>query len=73
MNGTILMGNPPYTKPENLPKVGMPGIKPSCYPTANGTTPPHYNFPDGSDAYRPIRGPLDFIGNPLADLFTGGK
>ncbi|MBS4102986.1 MCE family protein [Tsukamurella paurometabola] len=73
VTSTILMGNPPYTKPDNVPKVGMRGIRPSCYTTPKGATPPHYNFPDGSDAYRPIRGPLDFIGNPLADLFAGGK
>ncbi|MBE7194821.1 MAG: mammalian cell entry protein, partial [Gordonia polyisoprenivorans] len=69
--GTILAGNPPYTYPENLPKVGLPGVGPSCYEPRGGRVG-HVDFPDGSDAYRPINDAGDLIGNPLATLLFGG-
>lgn len=69
--GTILAGNPPYTYPENLPKVGLSGVGPSCYEPRGGRVG-HVDFPDGSDAYRPINDAGDLIGNPLATLLFGG-
>lgn len=69
---TVLMGNPPYTYPENLPKVGTPGVAPSCYQPQGGRVG-HVNFPDGSNAYRPINDAGDLIGNPLATLLFGGR
>ncbi len=69
---TLLMGNPPYTYPENLPKVGLSGTSPSCYASSSSPTPPHIAFDDGSDAYRPIDSPDDLIGNPpLATMLYG--
>lgn len=70
--GTLLMGNPPYAYPENLPRVGVPGVAPSCHDTGGGRAP-HVNFPDGSDAYRPINDAGDLVGNPLATLLFGGR
>ncbi|PKZ63855.1 mammalian cell entry protein [Gordonia terrae] len=67
---TLLMGNPPYTYPENLPKVGLSGTSPSCYASSSSPTP-HIAFDDGSDAYRPIDSPDDLIGNPLATMLYG--
>ncbi|PYE12365.1 phospholipid/cholesterol/gamma-HCH transport system substrate-binding protein [Williamsia limnetica] len=69
--GTLLAGNPPYSYPDNLPKTGLDN-GPSCYP-AGPKGAGHVNFDDGSDAYAPIQGPTDFIGNPLADLLFGGS
>lgn len=69
--GTLLMGNPPYANPQNLPQVGLSGVAPSCRQTQGA--PRHIDFADGSDAYRPITGPVDLIGNPLADLLFGGR
>lgn len=71
--GTILMGNPPYTYPKNLPEVGLRRVAPSCHDAPAGHAPPHVNFPDGSDAYGPILTPMDLIGNPFADLMQGGS
>ncbi|GAB36365.1 MCE family protein [Gordonia otitidis] len=68
--GTLLMGNPPYSSSRNLPKVGLEGVAPSCRQTSK--PPAHIDFDDGSDAYGPINGPADLIGNPLADLLFGG-
>lgn len=68
--GTLLMGNPPYTYPENLPKVGLRGTAPSCYASSASPTP-HIAFDDGSDAYHPINSPDDLIGNPLATMLFG--
>ncbi|OZC29447.1 MCE family protein [Gordonia polyisoprenivorans] len=67
---TLLMGNPPYTYPDNLPKVGLSGTAPSCYASSASPTP-HIAFDDGSDAYRPINSPDDLIGNPLATMLYG--
>lgn len=68
--GTLLPGNPPYTYKDNLPKTGLDN-GPSCYP-AGPKGAGHVNFDDNSDAYAPIQGPTDLIGNPLADLLFGG-
>lgn len=67
---TLLMGNPPYTYPENLPEVGLSGTTPSCYASSASPTP-HVAFDDGSDAYRPVDSPDDLIGNPLATMLYG--
>ncbi|WCB38911.1 MCE family protein [Gordonia polyisoprenivorans] len=67
---TLLMGNPPYTYPDNLPKVGLSGTAPSCYASSASPTP-HIAFDDGSDAYRPINSPDDLVGNPLATMLYG--
>lgn len=68
--GTLLMGNPPYSSSRDLPKVGLENVSPSCRQTSG--PPNHINFDDGSNAYKPINGPADLIGNPLADLLFGG-
>ena len=67
--GTLLMGDPPYTNPANLPVVQADGPV-ACY---DWTQPQgHTNFDDGSNAYRPARTPTDLIGNPFAQFFLGG-
>ncbi|TQC45595.1 MCE family protein [Rhodococcus sp. WS4] len=67
--GTLLMGDPPYTNPANLPVVQADGPV-ACY---DSTQPQgHTDFNDGSAAYRPARTPMDLIGNPFAQFFLGG-
>lgn len=67
--GTLLMGDPPYTNPENLPVVEADGPV-ACY---DWTKPQgHTDFNDGSDVYQPARTPMDLIGNPFAQLMFGG-
>ncbi|QZS52619.1 MCE family protein [Rhodococcus opacus] len=67
--GTLLMGDPPYTNPANLPVVEADGPV-ACY---DSTQPQgHTDFNDGSAAYRPARTPMDLIGNPFAQFFLGG-
>ncbi|MFE3229209.1 MCE family protein [Nocardia sp. NPDC059228] len=71
--GTLLLGNPPYAYPNDVPVNGADGA-PACYSYANGTggpAPGHINFDDGSHAYRPVREPLDVLGNPFAALIYG--
>ncbi|PPJ24958.1 MCE family protein [Nocardia nova] len=68
--GTLLLGNPPYAYPDDLPVNGADGA-PTCYPYAAGSggpAPGHIDFGDGSHAYRPVRQPLDVLGNPFAAL-----
>lgn len=67
--GTLLMGDPPYTYPENAPKNGADG-PPRCYDP--GQAPGHTDFDDGSKAYQPARGVEDLIGNPFAQFMFGG-
>lgn len=66
---TVLMGDPPYTNPVDLPVVRADGPV-ACY---DWTKPQgHTNFDDGSHAYEPARTPADLIGNPFAQFFLGG-
>ncbi|MFC9355193.1 MCE family protein [Rhodococcus sp. NPDC057014] len=67
--GTLLMGDPPYTNPANLPVVEADGPV-ACYDWAQPQG--HTDFNDGSAAYRPARTPMDLIGNPFAQFFLGG-
>jgi phospholipid/cholesterol/gamma-HCH transport system substrate-binding protein len=67
--GTLLMGDPPYTYPENAPKNGADG-EPQCYDPAQ--PPGHTDFNDGSKAYQPAHGVEDLIGNPFAQFMFGG-
>ncbi|KAF0960836.1 MCE family protein [Rhodococcus sp. T7] len=67
--GTLLMGDPPYTYPENAPKNGADGA-PQCYDPAQ--PPGHTDFDDGSKAYQPAHGVEDLIGNPFAQFMFGG-
>ncbi|WP_368680253.1 MCE family protein (plasmid) [Rhodococcus opacus] len=66
---TLLMGDPPYTYPEDAPKNGADG-PPRCYDPAQA--PGHTDFDDGSHAYQPARGVEDLIGNPFAQFMFGG-
>lgn len=67
--GTLLMGDPPYTSPEDLPVVGADGPS-KCY---DWTTPqPHTDFADGSHAYSEAKTFADLIGNPFAQFVPGG-
>ena len=68
--GTLLMGDPPYTYPENAPRNGADG-PPRCYDPEQ--PPGHTRFDDGSDAYHPARTMEDFIGNPFAQFMFGGE
>ncbi|WP_431950367.1 MCE family protein [Nocardia lijiangensis] len=71
--GTILMGDPPYTYPKDLPVNGADN-PPSCYgyPYGPGSTPPgHADFDTGTTVYGPVRTPEDLIGNPFAALIYG--
>ncbi len=68
--GTLLMGDPPYTYPENAPRNGADG-PPRCYDPEQ--PPGHTPFDDGSDAYRPARTMEDLVGNPFAQLMFGGE
>ncbi|MDV7354824.1 MCE family protein [Rhodococcus oxybenzonivorans] len=67
--GTLLMGDPPYTYPEDAPKNGADGA-PRCYDPTQA--PGHTDFDDGSHAYEPARGVEDLIGNPFAQFMFGG-
>ncbi|WP_280382487.1 MCE family protein [Nocardia wallacei] len=66
--GTLLMGDPPYTAPKDLPVVAADGPA-QCYDWTNPLG--HTDFNDGSHAYGPVRGPGDLIGNPFAQFFPG--
>ncbi|BAH55897.1 MULTISPECIES: MCE family protein [Rhodococcus] len=67
--GTLLMGDPPYTNPANLPVVRADGpVACDDWSQPQG----HTDFDDGSAAYRPARTPMDLIGNPFAQFFLGG-
>ncbi|MEU3475950.1 MCE family protein [Rhodococcus sp. NPDC006774] len=67
--GTLLMGDPPYTAPEDLPIVAADGPA-KCY---DWTAPqPHTDFDDGSHAYSEARTFADLIGNPFAQFMPGG-
>lgn len=66
---TLLMGDPPYTNPANLPVVRADGPV-ACYDSSKPQG--HTDFDDGSGAYRSARTPMDLIGNPFTQLFTGG-
>lgn len=71
--GTVLMGDPPYTYPENAPRNDA-GAGPSCYGypfEAGGPAPGHTSFDDGSDAYAPATNIGDLVGNPFASLLYG--
>lgn len=68
--GTLLMGDPPYTYPENAPRNGADGA-PRCYDPEQ--PPGHTQFDDGSDAYQPARTMEDLIGNPFAQFMFGGE
>ncbi|GAC49163.1 MCE family protein [Gordonia aichiensis] len=72
ITGTLLMGNPPYTYPDNLPKVGTPNTGASCR-EQSGPVHSHFAFDDGSDAYHATKGIDDLIGNPLATMLFGGE
>ncbi|MCD2114730.1 MCE family protein [Rhodococcus rhodochrous] len=67
--GTLLMGDPPYTNPTDLPVVRADGPA-TCYDWSQ--PPGHVDFNDGSTAYRPARTPMDLIGNPFAQFVLGG-
>lgn len=67
--GTLLMGDPPYTSPKDLPIVAADGPA-KCY---DWTAPqPHTDFEDGSHAYSEARTFADLIGNPFAQFMPGG-
>lgn len=68
--GTLLMGDPPYTYPENAPRNGADG-PPQCYDPEQ--PPGHTPFDDGSEAYRPARTMEDLVGNPFAQFMFGGE
>ncbi|MGY0498217.1 MCE family protein [Nocardia sp. FBN12] len=71
--GTLLMGDPPYRNSADLPVNGADST-PACYDYAagpGGPPPPHIDFNDGSHAYRPVREPLDVLGNPFAAMLYG--
>lgn len=69
--GTVLMGDPPYTYPDDLPVNGADDV-PKCYDYGAGVAPPgHTSFDDGSHAYEPIDSVDDIIGNPFASLMYG--
>lgn len=71
--GTVLMGDPPYTYPEDAPRNDA-GAGPSCYgyPFGPGSPAPgHTDFDDGSNAYAPVEGIGDLVGNPFASLIYG--
>ncbi|MDN3459900.1 MCE family protein [Rhodococcus sp. APC 3903] len=67
--GTLLMGDPPYTSPADLPVVSADGPT-RCY---DWTSPqPHTDFNDGSHAYSGAKTLVDLIGNPFAQFVSGG-
>ncbi|MFD9667559.1 MCE family protein [Rhodococcus sp. NPDC059968] len=74
IQATVLMGDPPYEGPNDLPVVGADN-PPSCYgfPRSESSPPPgHINFNDGSHAYREEMSPADLLGSaPFADLLFG--
>lgn len=62
---TLLMGDPPYTYPEDRPIVAADGPA-KCYDWSQ--PPGHTDFNDGSHAYGPVLTPLDLLGNPFAQF-----
>ncbi|UZG52824.1 MCE family protein [Rhodococcus opacus] len=69
--GTILMGDPPYTYPEDLPENGADGPA-QCYSYGAGNPPPgHTPFDVGTRVYDPMQTPGDLLGNPFASLIYG--
>lgn len=69
IQGTLLMGDPPYTSPEDLPIVAADGPA-KCYDWSQPQ--PHTDFQDGSHAYSKANSLLDLIGNPFAQFAPGG-
>lgn len=67
--GTLLMGDPSYTNPADLPVV-QADAPVACYDASKPQG--HTNFDDGSAVYSPARTPMDLIGNPFAQFFLGG-
>lgn len=69
--GTVLMGDPPYTYPDDLPVNGADDA-PKCYDYGVDAAPPgHTSFNDGSHAYEPVDSVDDIIGTPFASLIYG--
>ncbi|MBF6290093.1 MCE family protein [Nocardia cyriacigeorgica] len=62
---TLLMGDPPYAYPADLPIVAADGPA-KCYDWSQ--PPGHTDFNDGSHPYGPVRTPLDLLGNPFAQF-----
>ncbi|OAK56220.1 MCE family protein [Rhodococcoides kyotonense] len=69
IRGTLLMGDPPYASPDDLPVVQADGPA-SCYDWSQPV--PHSDFDDGSHAYSKAETLLDLIGNPFAQFLPGG-
>ncbi|NMO05271.1 MCE family protein [Gordonia sp. TBRC 11910] len=72
--GTLLLGNPPYRAGTDAPKNNAGSSGPSCYGypfSKSSPMPGHYDFDDGSHAYRRVQGPEDILGNPFASLIYG--
>ncbi|MBY4212494.1 MCE family protein [Rhodococcus fascians] len=67
--GTLIMGDPPYTTPNDLPIVEADGPA-KCYDWSQPV--PHTNFADGSNAYQDAETFADLIGNPFAQFMPGG-
>lgn len=69
IRGTLIMGDPPYTSPEDLPVVGADGPV-QCYDWSQPV--PHTDFADGSHAYSRAETIVDLLGNPFAQFMQGG-
>lgn len=69
IQGTLLMGDPPYTSPDDLPIVAADGPA-KCYDWSQPVE--HTDFADGSHAYSTAETLVDLIGNPFAQFIPGG-
>ncbi|MGK2237498.1 MAG: phospholipid/cholesterol/gamma-HCH transport system substrate-binding protein [Rhodococcus sp. (in: high G+C Gram-positive bacteria)] len=69
IQGTLLMGDPPYTSPDDLPIVAADGPA-KCYDWSQPVE--HNDFEDGSHAYSTAETLVDLIGNPFAQFMPGG-
>lgn len=69
IQGTLIMGDPPYTTPEDLPIVEADGPA-QCYDWSRPV--PHEDFADGSHAYSRAETFVDLIGNPFTQFMQGG-
>lgn len=69
IQGTLLMGDPPYTNPDDLPIVAADGPA-KCYDWSQPVE--HTDFADGSHAYSTAETLADLIGNPFAQFMPGG-
>lgn len=67
--GTLIMGDPPYTSPEDLPIVEADGPA-KCYDWSQPV--PHTDFADGSHAYSKTQTLVDLVGSPFAQFMQGG-